>query len=224
MKLLLIEDHPKIRESIMNYFTEKSFLIESSFNGSEALEKIGSIHYDVIILDVNMPIMDGREFMKVIRKKWIKTPIIVLTSNSMLDDKLEMFSLWCDDYLTKPFELKELLVRVNVLSKRKGDIQDEEIYISIDSSIITINTAKHQVYLWSELILLWRKEYLILEYLARNKWYPKNKNQILQAAWWESEESLYIGSWTLEVHISYIRSKLWKHIIKTIRWVGYLIE
>ena len=183
MKLLLIEDHPKIRESIMNYFTEKSFLIESSFNGSEALEKIGSIHYDVIILDVNMPIMDGREFMKVIRKKWIKTPIIVLTSNSMLDDKLEMFSLWCDDYLTKPFELKELLVRVNVLSKRKGDIQDEEIYISIDSSIITINTAKHQVYLWSELILLWRKEYLILEYLARNKWYPKNKNQILQAAW-----------------------------------------
>lgn len=220
MKILIIEDHPKLRENISKYLKANSYLPESAFNWKEALEKISYSKYDLIVLDVNMPIMNGREFMKKFREKDKKTPVIALTSNSMLDDKVEMFDLWVDDYLTKPFELKELEIRIRALLWRKEKVIDD-IFKIWD---ITINYSQKKVYKKDSQVDLSNKEYLIIEHLTKNKWYPKTKIQILEHVWWEQEENLELSSTTLEAHISSIRKKIGNDFIKTIRWIGYIIE
>jgi len=220
MKILIIEDHPKIRENISKYLKIVWFVPEIAINWLEALDKVRLNHYDIIILDINMPIMNWKDFIINLKKLNISIPIIALTSNSMLEDKVEIFNLGVDDYITKPFELKELEIRINAILKRK----DKEVNDKITVWKFEINLSKHKVFLsWKEIDLS-NKEYLIIEFLSVNKWYPKSKNQILEHVWWEQEENLNLSSVTLEAHISVIRKKIWKTFIKTIRWVGYIIE
>ncbi len=220
MKLLIVEDHPKLRENIVKFFTMKGHLIEWAVHGEEALEKLEKASYDGIILDINLPVMDGREFLKELRKKDKNTPVIALTSNSMLSDKLQVFDLWADDYLTKPFELLELEARVNSLWRRK----EKEIEEIIEIWNVKVDIMKHKVFKWTKEVEVWNKEFLIIEFLMKNKWNPKSKPEIFEFAWWEREENLNFDSITLEVHISYIRKKLWRDFIKTIKWVWYVIE
>ncbi len=220
MKILVIEDHPKIRENIIKFFKISGYLAEWAFNWEEAFEKISFNKYDILILDINMPIMWGKEFMEKLRKSKNNIPVIALTSNSMLEDKLEMFELWVDDYLTKPFELKELEARVNTIFKRK----DKKIEEIIKIWNINIDLSKHKIFdKWKE-INFWNKHFLIIEFLARNKWTVKSKIKILEKVWWEAEENLDLNSTTLEAHISVIRKKIWKDFIKTVKWVWYIIE
>ncbi len=220
MKILVIEDHPKLRENIVKYFKINWYLAEESFNWKEALLKAKLNSYDCVILDINLPIMNWKEFILEFRKSNKNTPVIALTSNSMLEDKVEMFELGVDDYLTKPFELKELEIRIKALTKRKEEKIEEKVIIWN----IEINFSKHKVILqWVELELS-NKEYLIIEFLAKNKGFPKTKVQILENVWWEAEENLELSSTTLEAHISWIRKKLGKNFIKTIKWTGYIIK
>ena len=220
MKVLVIEDHPKIRDNIIKFLKISGYLPEGAFNGEEALEKIGFNKYDILVLDINMPIMDGREFMKKLRSLGNSIPVIALTSNSMLDDKIEMFELWVDDYLTKPFELKELEMRIKSIAKRK----DKTIENYLEIGEIKIDFAKHKIYKKNIELELSNKHYLIVEFLSRNKWFPKSKVAILEKVWWELEENLDLNSTTLEAHISVLRKKISKDFIKTIKWVGYIIE
>lgn len=220
MKILVVEDHPKIRENIIKFLRISSYIAEGAFNWEEALKKISLNKYDIIILDVNMPIMWGRELMKKLREKWDNIPVIALTSNSMLDDKLEMFNLWVDDYLTKPFEFKELDVRLKAILKRKDKKIEKQI--NIDSIVIDLNN--HKIFKDDKEVSFWNKHFLIIEFLARNRWIIKSKNSILEKVWGEAEENLNLSSTTLESHISVIRKKLWKNFIKTIKWSWYIIE
>ncbi len=220
MKVLIIEDNFKLRENILKYLKLNFILAEEAKNWVEWIKKISNSNYDVIILDVNMPNMDWKEFIKKARLNWNKTPVLVLTSNSMLNDKLEMFNLWADDYITKPFELAELLARIKVLSKRKEEILPNNINIWD----IKFDLNKRKVFIKNKEIELWNKEFRIIEFLILNKWLPKNKTQILEHVWWEQEENLDLNSVTLEAHISYLRKKLWKNFIKTIKWLWYVIE
>jgi len=220
MKILIIEDHPKIRENIMKFLKISWYISEWAMNWKEWLLKIAINKYDLIVLDINMPIMDGRKFIKKLRLNKNNIPVIALTSNSMIDDKLEMFDLWVDDYLTKPFELKELDARIKSLLKRKEKIIEKRIIIW--DLIIDLN--KHKILKNNEEIHFWNKHFLIIEFLVKNKWLIKSKNQILEKVWWELEENLNINSTTLEAHISVIRKKLGKDFIKTIKWSGYIIE
>ncbi len=220
MKILIIEDHPKIRENIYKYLKIVWYVAETAINWLEAIEKLRYNLYDVIILDINMPIMNGREFILKLRKQGNNIPVIVLTSNSMLEDKVEMFDLWVDDYITKPFELKELELRIKSIARRKN----MELQEVINIWEIEINLSKHKVFLKNEEIELSNKEYLIVEFLSINRLYPKSKVQILEQVWWEQEENLNLSSVTLEAHISVIRKKISKTFIKTIKWVGYIIE
>lgn len=220
MKILIIEDHPKIRENIYKYLKFNWYLPEIAINWEEALLKTRFSDYNCIILDVNMPIMNWKEFIKQFRKLWKNTPVIALTSNSTLDYKIEMFDLWVDDYLIKPFELKELEIRIKALSKRKEKIVENKIIIWD----IEIDLSKHKIIKSNNIIDFWNKEFLIIEFLLLNRWYPKTKVQILENVWWESEENLELSSTTLESHISTIRKKIWSDFIKTIKWTGYIIE
>lgn len=137
MKILIIEDHPKIRANIIEYFNIKGYTAEGAVHGEEAIGMLHA-HYDVIILDMNMPIMDGATFIQQIRKSGDQTPVIVLTSNSLLDDKVTMFDLGADDYVTKPFELRELEARVIALGRRK----EKTIEASVDFSGYTIDMGR----------------------------------------------------------------------------------
>lgn len=220
MKILIIEDHPKLRENVVNYFKIKWFTIEEASNWKIWLEKALVNNYDIIILDINMPILNWKEFLYEFRNHNKNTSVIALTSNNTLDDKTEIFNLWVDDYLTKPFELKELELRVSVLWRR----QEKTIEDIIKIENIEINLSSRKVFISGEKIELWNKEFLIIEFLAKNKWYPKTKIDILEKVWWEAEENLELSSTTLEAHISTIRKKLWKTFIKTIKWVWYIIE
>lgn len=219
MKLLIIEDHPKIRNNIIEFFTIKWYTAEGAVHGEEALSLLHA-HYDIIILDMNMPIMDGRTFIEKIRKSGNQTPVIVLTSNSLLDDKITMFDLGADDYVVKPFEMQELEARVVALSRRR----EKSIEEIIAFGPYTIDIGKKIVRKWKEQMELSHKEYWIIEYLARNIGYPKSKMNILEAVWWMREAELAMNSITLEAHISTIRKKLWKSIITTLKWTWYLIS
>lgn len=220
MKVLVVEDHPKIRQNIVKYLNLKWFRAEEAIHWEDAKQKIKSNDYDLIVLDINMPLFNWKEFTKFVRDSWNNIPIIALTSNSLLDDKLEMFSLWVDDYITKPFEFEELEARIKTVLKRK----DKEIKNNLKVKDIELDIDKHKVYKnWIE-IDLGNKEYMILEFLFLNQSYPKSKISILEHVWWEQEENLDLWSVTLEAHISFLRKKLWKDIIKTIKWVGYVVE
>nr|MDD3720395.1 response regulator transcription factor [Candidatus Gracilibacteria bacterium] len=220
MKILVVEDHPKIRQNIIKYLNLKGFRAEEAIHGEDAKQKIKSNDYDLIVLDINMPLLNGKEFTKFVRDSGNNIPIIALTSNSLLDDKLEMFSLGVDDYITKPFEFEELEARIKTVLKRK----DKEIKNNLKIRDIELDIDKHKVYKNGIEIILGNKEYMILEYLFLNQTYPKSKISILEHVWGEQEENLDLGSVTLEAHISFLRKKLGKDLIKTIKGVGYVIE
>lgn len=220
MKILIVEDNPVLRENLVFLLTKCSFLCESASNWKVAIDKVMKTDYDIIILDINMPIMNGKEFLWLRPIKAKSTLVIALTSDSMLQDKLTMFELWVDDYVTKPFEIEELVVRIKSLLKRSDKVIDDEKHIWN----ITLNYSKKKISINSVEIKFPQKQYLIIEYLVKNIWYPINKIKIMEYVWWEQEENLEFNSTTLESHIYAIRKKLWKDFIKTIKWIWYIVE
>jgi DNA-binding response OmpR family regulator len=219
MKILVIEDHPKLRENIITYLSMQGHTVEWCIHGEAWLNMLEN-NYDVLILDMNMPVMDGKTFIEEVRKRNIHTPILVLTSNSLLDDKLSMFSLGADDFMTKPFDLRELEARILAIGRRKEKTLEDSIQIGE----YTLELGKKSLKIWEITIEISNKEYGILEFLGRNKWYPKSKTDILEAVWWIREVWLDYDSITVEAHISMIRKKLGKDIIQTLKWVWYLIS
>ena len=142
-----------------------------------------------------------------------------MTSNSLLEDKLDTFELGADDYLTKPFEFEELFARIRALSKRKNhDTQDIVTIGNIEIDPVKMNVKKA-----GETLVLSGKEIRILAFLAENLGAPKSKTEIFEHVWGESGETLDFDSITLEVHIANIRKKIGKDFIKTIRSVGYFL-
>jgi DNA-binding response OmpR family regulator len=220
MKLLIVEDHPKIREMCIKYFSIKWHKIEWAIHWQQALELLKQYTYDVIILDINLPIMDGKTFLWAIREVNNNTPVIAATSNNMLEHKLEVYDIWVDDYIVKPYDFEELEARVNALYKRKDKIIDEIITIGN----ISIDIQKHLITLDGNEIKISHKEFLILEFLWKNKTHPKSKAEIWEYVWWIREWALNFNSTTLEMHISTLRKKLWKNIITTLKWVWYVMN
>ncbi len=220
MKILIIDDHPKLRENLKKIFELEKYTAETALHWAEWLEKVRTGKYDCVILDMNMPIMNGAEFLKQLRKIDAELPVIVLTSNSLLTDKVGAFDIWADDYLTKPFEIEELLARARAIIRRKWKVITELVQISD----IEIDLSHGKVYVsWKE-IELSAKEYKIIAYLVQNRGYPKTKEEILEAVWWEKEENLPLSSTTLEAHISGVRKKLGKEFIITNRNIGYVVQ
>ncbi len=220
MKILIIEDNPVLRENLVFLLKKSGFVTESAKNGQEALEKISKTFYDAMVLDINMPVMNGKELLQNLKNREKNIPTIVLTANSLLEDKLALFQLWVLDYMTKPFEIPELVARIQVLWKREKSVQDDTIKIWN----FEINYTKKQVSNNGKNVEFPYKQYLILEYLAKNRGYPKSKLKIMEYVWGETEENLEFHSTTLESHIYAIRKKLGKESIKTLKWIWYIIE
>ncbi len=222
MKVLIIEDEYNLADAISSMLKKEKYLVTITTDGNEGLDEALSDIYDLIILDVMLPGLDGFEILKEIRKEEIKSKVLMLTAKSNIEDKLIGLNNGADDYLTKPFHMDELLARVNI-QLRKDRVKDNnltmgDIKLDINSlNLININTK--------ETINIIGKEFQLLEMFMSNPNQILDKEQVFSKIWgYDSEVELN----TLEAYISFLRKKLKlinsKVTIKAVRNVGYKLE
>ena len=222
MKVLLVEDDKIIWENIKEYLEENWFTVDWETNWKYAYSKILDYDYDVIILDVMLPEKNWFQLAKQIRNLKINTPIIFLTAKWDIESKEKWFLSWWDDYLTKPFSLKELVLRIRNLLKRTEKINDINTLSKWD---ITVNLDTKQVFRnWKEIILT-PKEYKILVLLMQNAPKVISKQEILNHVRGPNND---IWSDVVRTHIKSLRDKInnWFDYdpIKTVRWMWFKFE
>lgn len=223
MKVLLIEDDKIIWPNIKEYLEENNFIVSLEKDGIDWLKEAKRNKYDLFIFDVMLPNLDGFSIAKEIKKENKKTPIIFLTAKEDLESKEIWFNLWADDYLTKPFKLKELLLRIRSIVKRSLNIEEEINKMVIWD--IELNLDLKEVKRWENKITLTPKEYILLELLMKNKNKVITKQEIVEYIWWINND---IWSDVTRVHILSLRKKLNKWYkndpIKTVRGIWFKFE
>lgn len=219
-----MEDEFNLADIISNRLKKEKYDIDIERDGEDGLYKALSGAYNLIILDVMLPHMDGFEILRNIRDENIDTKVIMLTAKSELEDKLAGFTRGADDYITKPFHVEELVARVNV-QLRKDSSKKIKDYIEAYDLRLNLKTSNLQCTKTSESIDVGRKEFLILEYLMQNKDIIISKDQIYDKIWGIDNIS---ESNNLEAYLSFIRKKLKaigsRILIRAIRGMGYRLE
>ena len=216
-KILIVDDEENIRKLIREYLEFEGFLCFEASNGEEAIKMCKENSYDLIVLDIMMPKIDGFTVAKEIRKK-SNVPIIMLSARGEEYDKLYGFDVGIDDYVTKPFSPKELVARIKANLKRNTIMNEEISYLGLK-----IDTLGHNVYVDDKKINLTNKEYELLLYLIKNKNIVLTREQILNNVW----NMDYLGEErTIDTHIKTLRNLLgpYKNLIVTVRGVGYKFE
>ncbi|EKE00229.1 MAG: hypothetical protein ACD_22C00072G0012 [uncultured bacterium] len=218
MRILVIDDDREFARTLKDALLE-SYLVDLAFTGSEGAYLSQVNCYDVIILDLNLPDMDGVEVCRLIRSSNVQTPIIMLTGSEELNSKVCSLDNGADDYLTKPFAYTELTARLRALLRRSAGLNREPVLCCRD---ITLDPVERVVIRGAKQLALRKKEYDILEYLLRCKGRVISKEELLEHVW---EDGIYMSSNTLEVHISSLRKKVNSRskepLIKTIYGLGY---
>ena len=219
MRILIVEDEPTLRKLETRFLQKKGFVVDDVENGTEALSELKINEYDCILLDLNIPQKDGIQVSKELRKARNGTPIIMVTARSQIYDKLEGFDSGADDYITKPFDMKELVARVNAVIKRSSINQEEILKVSG----LEIHPEKNIVKVEKGDIELSNKEMGVLEYLVRNKGKIISSEELL-AHVWDSNVDMFTD--TVKTHIKTLRKKIdpKKELIKTVRGKGYVIR
>ena len=222
MKLLLVEDSLQLNKALSTVLKRNSFIVDSAFDGEEALLFLDQYTYDVIILDIMLPKVNGLEVLKTARAKHIETPIIMLTAKSTTEDKIQGLDMGADDYLPKPFAVDELLARIRALMRRKPVYKEENIEkfgdLALDANTLVLSSPKDSV-------VLTNKELQIMVLLMKANGAVVSLETISKNAWDIDSYSTNENVW---VFISYLRKKLEKiHSsvkIKSIRYQGYYLE
>ncbi len=218
MKVLIVDDEELIRNVIKEYLVLNDYEYGEAETGKQAVEKIKNENYDIVIMDIMMPEMDGFKAVKKIREFNKKIPFIMLSARSEEYDKLMGFDLGIDDYVTKPFSPKELVARIKAIVKRTNNKED-----SYNFDGLKIDKIAHEVYIDSNVINLTPKEYELLLYLVENKNIVLTREQLLSSIW---GYDFYGDDRTIDTHVKTLRSRLGKYrdFIKTVRKVGYKFE
>ena len=222
MKILLVEDEYDLNRSLVKLLKAHAYSVDSAFDGQEGLDFLEVTEYDLIILDIMLPKVDGFQFIQLLRESGSRIPLLVLTARDRLEDKILGLDLGADDYLVKPFEFEELLARTRAMLRRDNR---EVLTNFIQIEDILINLSTKQVFKDEKLINLTAKEYEIFEFLLRNRGAIVNRELIREHVW----DFDYIGdSNVIEVLIKNIRRKLGENskdsIIQTKRGIGYVIQ
>lgn len=220
MRILLIEDEQGVANFVKKGLEEERYTVDLVTDGLSGLEHGRSGQYDVIVMDVMLPKMEGFEVCKALRDEGIQTPVLMLTAKINVADKVKGLDKGADDYMTKPFSFEEFLARVRALLRRK---QTEMVKLEVGP--LEINTQSHRVFLEGNELVLRPKEYAILEYLVRNQERVVSRTQILENVWgYDFDPTTNV----VDVHIKSIRKKLEElssvEFIRTIRGVGYMLE
>lgn len=216
-KILVIDDEWKIRRLIKDFLVREGYTVDEAGDGEEGLELFFSNMYDLVILDIMMPKIDGWSVCRKIREE-SQVPIIMLTARADESDQLFGFELETDEYMVKPFNPKLLVAKVKVLLKRDGKIVDKAPLIF---GKLMIDTIKREVKLDDSILELTPKEYDLLYFFVENKGVALSREKILNSVWgWD-----YFGdSRTVDTHIKRLRKKIGDEYIQTVRGFGYKFE
>jgi DNA-binding response OmpR family regulator len=219
MRLLMIEDESDIALPLKSALEKKGFAIDYFDDGKTGLQEALVNQYDCILLDLNLPGIDGLEIARKLKESEIDTPILMLTARSTQANKIEGFEVGTDDYLVKPFDFKELVYRVKALIRRSSLNKSIDLFCQD----ITLNTVSKKVLRNGEEIELNLKEYGILEYLLRNKGRHVSQEELLEHVW---DQEIDNFSQTVKTNVKTLRQKIDpdKRIIKTVRGMGYIID
>lgn len=216
MRILVVEDEPDLLSVLAKALREEAYAVDTAEDGDDGLYKAQSWDYDTIVLDVMLPKLDGWELLRQLRKTK-KTPVLMLTARDAVRDRVRGLDTGADDYLTKPFDLDELLARVRALIRRHAGQAQSQLQIGD----IAIDTASRIVRRGEEVIALTAREYTLLEMLALRRGQVVTRTMLYEHLFDEDDNSM---SNLLDVHVSNIRKKLGQQLIVTRRGHGYTIE
>lgn len=213
MKILLIEDTKDLSNNIKKLLEmyDKTFLIKQAFSIQQADKFLNEQNFEFILLDLMLPDGNGFDFCKKFKEN-NNLPVIIMTAKWEDNDKILWLELWADDYIVKPFKVKELYLRIKSVEKRyylPEKIRIKDVEIDFENKVVYKN--------WIE-VHLKLKEFQILEYIHEME--TASRSNIVEEIWWDD---LFSSDGKLDVYISNIRKKLWKYVIKTIKWYGYSI-
>lgn len=222
MRVLLVEDEIAISEAVTKVLKSNHYIVDVAGDGEHGLDYAQSDIYDVIILDIMLPEMDGITVLKELRSLNVETPVILVSAKGSLDDKILGLDSGADDYLPKPFKMEELLARLRALGRRKGELIHNNLLIFGD---LEFNPHTLDLYCRDESFLLTPKESQLLELLMRAKDRIISKNIIIEKIWGYDGEG---SDNQVEVYISFLRKKIVSlnstTYIQTVRGVGYALK
>lgn len=222
MKILLVEDEPKVASFIKKGLEEQAYEVEQAYDGNFGLKLALQNEYDLIILDIILPNMNGLEVCREVRKKKPSVSILMLTALGSTDDKITGLDAGADDYLTKPFEFKELLARIRALSRRVGESTGGE---KLTIGDLEMDLSSKTVSRNSKPINLTAREFALLHYLLRNRGRVVSRVDITENVW---ETSFDTGSNVIDVYINFLRKKIDKgfpnKLIHTLVGMGYVLK
>lgn len=222
MKILIIEDEYSLADAISETLKKQNFVTNIITEGEEGENEALTGVYDLILLDIMLPNKDGFKILESLQREKIETPIIILTAKSEIYDKLNGLENGADDYITKPFHMKELVARIKVVLKRKNDVKDLSI---IQYEDLSLNLKNGKISCKNNEITINGKELELLEILMINKKQTVSRESLANKIWGYNSDTEYNN---VEVYISFLRKKLKllksKVEIKTVRGIGYILE
>jgi len=221
MKVLVIEDEKKVATFIKKGLESEQFVVDVSYDGKDGLEKAYEESYDLIILDLMLPKLDGLSLLKQIRRDKVTTQILILTAKSQIEDRIDGLNFGADDYLVKPFAFAELLARIRALLRRSQS--QKSPIVQYDN--LSINLMSHEVFRDEKRIELSAKEYALLEFLVYNANRTLNRSTIAEHVWHYDFDR---GTNFIDVYINRLRNKIDeghnKQFIRTVRGYGYMFK
>jgi heavy metal response regulator len=221
MRVLVVEDEAKVASFIKRGLEEESYAVDVAVDGEEAVSMVDAYDYDMILLDIMLPKLDGLAVLAHVRKTRKSVPVILLTAKDMVDDKVKGLDMGADDYVTKPFSFDELLARIRALLRRGKS--DESLKLVVDD--LELDPVTHKVTRQGKDISLTTKEYSLLEYFMRNPGRILTRTMISEHVW-----SIKFDTFTnvIDVYINYLRNKIDKDypkkLLHTVRGVGYMLK
>ena len=222
MNILIIDDEPYLLEKIQSLLVSEHYTVETAADGKQGLEKIWNDTYDLILLDIMLPGIDGLKILADLREAGITAPVLMLTAKGDIEDKVKGLNLGADDYLAKPFSPAELLARIRALLRR--GVTGNPI---IEAGDIRLNTVSREVTRDDQPLQLTSKEFALLEFLLHNRGRAVSRFTLAEHVWGDNFDPFSMSNF-IDVHMSKLRKKLKttedEPVIRTIRGVGYLID
>lgn len=221
MKILIVEDEKALSDAIAQLLKDQRYEVDCVYDGRSGLDYVRNSQYDLVILDVMLPGMNGFDVVKTMRKEKISTPVLILTALEAINDKITGLDCGADDYMTKPFVYEELFARVRALTRRVGEVVLEEL----NFGDLTLDLEKAELRCGDKAVHLGYKEFAIMQRFLQHPQLSLSKEDLIVSVWGSDSDA---GENNVEVYISFLRKKLHflasKVQIITLRRIGYRLE